>query len=240
MVPRSEPLRGRRVDPGPHRKLDVAVGANLEIGPPRAEADLMGTLQAAGTKPGDGNSPRRRDRAVDDEAWMLEFLHRAEFGFFAVADDGRPYVVPNLFVADAAGTVIYLHSARTGQSPSTFKEGTPVCFTVASMGRLLPADTALEFSVEYASVTMRGRVDTVRDAAEAERGLQLLLDKYCPHLRPDRDYRAITMDELRRTAVFRIDVEGWSAKRKTEADDFPGAFYFSTRPDSLGEWWRPG
>ena len=60
----------------------------------------------------------------------------------------------------------------------------------------------------------------------------MLLDKYAPHLRPDRDYRAITPEELKRTSVFRIDIEEWSGKLKIVEDDFPGAFY-AAAPDSF-------
>ena len=94
------------------------------------------------------------------------------------------------------------------------------------MGRLLPASTALEFSVEYAGVTVFGRATVVTDDEEARDGLQQLLDKYAPHLRPVRDYRPITADELARTAVYRIDIHEWGGKKKVAPADFPGAFRF--------------
>ncbi len=95
------------------------------------------------------------------------------------------------------------------------------------MGRLLPADEALEFSVEYAGVTVFGRGEVVADKAEAKAALQLLLDKYAPHLHPGRDYRPTTDQELARTAVYRITIDSWSGKRKEVAEDFPGAFRYS-------------
>jgi hypothetical protein len=91
---------------------------------------------------------------------------------------------------------------------------------------LLPADEALEFSVEYAGVTVFGLACIVDDPVEAEYGLQALLDKYAPHLRPGRDYRPITPEELARTSVYRIDIEAWSGKRGRAAEDFPGAFRY--------------
>ena len=97
------------------------------------------------------------------------------------------------------------------------------------MGRLLPADEALEFSVEYGGVVVFGTASIVSDPGEAEHGLQLLLDKYAPHLRPGRDYRPITAGELKRTSVFRLDIESWSGKRKVEAADFPGAYRYEER-----------
>ena len=94
------------------------------------------------------------------------------------------------------------------------------------MGRLLPANEALEFSVEYAGVMIFGTAVFVADPVEAEHGLQLLLDKYAPHLRPGQDYRPITPGELKRTAVYRITIEEWSGKQKVAPDDFPSAYLF--------------
>lgn len=166
---------------------------------------------------------RRRDRAVADDAWIRELLDNAAVGVLATVADGQPFVNSNLFVYDEAGHAIWMHTAATGRTRDNVAADTPVCFTAFEMGRLLPAEEALEFSVEYAGVVAFGRARIVVDPDAARRGLQLLLDKYFPDLRPGRDYRPITDDELRRTAVYRIDIEAWSGKMKRADEDFPGA-----------------
>jgi nitroimidazol reductase NimA-like FMN-containing flavoprotein (pyridoxamine 5'-phosphate oxidase superfamily) len=166
---------------------------------------------------------RRTDRAKED-AWVEAYLSRAPFGFLATQRDGQPFLNSNLFVYVPEDGAIYLHTARTGRTPDNLADATRVAFSAASMGRLLPADEALEFSVEYSGVVVFGVGRTLSDPDEQERALQLLLDKYAPHLRPGRDYRPITAGELKRTAVFRIDIESWSGKEKSESPDFAGAF----------------
>ena len=99
------------------------------------------------------------------------------------------------------------------------------------MGRLLPNTAAMEFSVEYASVAVFGNAHILEDPEEQTRGLQLLMDKYFPHLQPGEDYRGITAAELKRTAVYRIDIEAWSGKQKAAPPDFPGAFHYGTPPE---------
>ena len=174
----------------------------------------------------DLTATRRPDRAVNDEAWIRGFLARAPVGTLATALDGQPFMNMNLFVYDEATHSIFLHTARQGRTRSNLDADARVCFSVAEMGRLLPADTALEFSVEYASVVVFGRGVVVENEDEARRALQLLLDKYAPHLRPGRDYQPITADELARTAVYRIRIDQWSGKQKQERADFPGAFLY--------------
>lgn len=171
--------------------------------------------------------PRRRDRATDD-AWIRAFLARAPWGVLATVEGGRPFLNANLFVYDEARHALWTHTARVGRTRTNVEaagqEGAPVAFSVSAMGRLLPAEEALEFSVEYAGVVILGRGRVVDDPEEKAYALQLILDRYAPHLRPGRDYRGITAEELRRTAVYRIDVEAWSGKQKAAPADFPGAF----------------
>jgi len=168
---------------------------------------------------------RRRDRAKEDP-WIRAFLARAPIGVLATVRDGQPYVNSNLFVYDPEEHVIYTHTAQVGKTRANVEDDERVSFTAFDMGRLLPADEALEFSVEYGGVVAFGRGRIVDDPAEEERGLQLILDKYAPHLRPGRDYRPITPEELKRTTVFRMEIDRWSGKQKKVDPGFPGAFVY--------------
>ncbi|MCB9421875.1 MAG: pyridoxamine 5'-phosphate oxidase family protein [Ardenticatenaceae bacterium] len=169
---------------------------------------------------------RRQDRAVTDEAWIRAFLHRAAVGTLATVSEGQPFLNSNLFAYDEAAHAIYMHTARVGRTRSNVENDGPICFTISEMGRLLPAKEALEFSVEYSGVMVFGTAVLIDDPVEAEHGLQLLLDKYAPHLKPGQDYRPIMPEELKRTAVYRINIDAWSGKQKKVADDFTGAYWY--------------
>jgi len=161
---------------------------------------------------------------------MRDFLRRAAYCTWATPHEDLPRLHINLFAYDEAANVIYLHTGREGRTPHDVRDNGCVSFCVSEMGRLLPAEVAGAFSVEYASVMIFGRVSIVADEAEAQRGLQMLLDKYFPHLRPGRDYRAISKPELARTCVYRITVEQWSGKQNKKPPDFPGAFIYGHPP----------
>jgi nitroimidazol reductase NimA-like FMN-containing flavoprotein (pyridoxamine 5'-phosphate oxidase superfamily) len=183
-----------------------------------------------GTTPDERTRMRRRDRGKDD-AWIREFLRSAPFGFLAtLGEEGQPYLNSNLFVFDDEERCLFLHTHRTGRTRTNVEAHEKVAFSVAAMGRLLPASEALEFSVEYAGVVVFGVGRVVEDAEEAARGLRLLLEKYAPHLEYGVDYRGTTPDELERTAVYRIDIEAWSGKQKEAPADFPGAYELPRMP----------
>ena len=176
---------------------------------------------------------RRRDRAVEDEAWIRAMLHRVPVGALATLHNGQPFINSNLFVYDEEEHCIYMHTARVGRTQANVERERAVCFSVSEMGRLLPAAEALQFSVEFAGVTVFGTATIIDEQEEASYALQRLLDKYAPHLRPGRDYRPIVPEELARTAVFRIAIEAWSGKKKQVEPDFPGAFrYEDYQPDT--------
>ena len=176
------------------------------------------------------NQVRRADRAVTDDDWIRSFLHHAPVGMLATVMDGQPFINSNLFVYDEATNVIYMHTARVGRTQVNVGAWEKVCFSISDMGRLLHADVALEFSVEYKGVMVFGTAQILTDPTEAEHGLQLLLNKYFPHLQPGRDYRPIIAEELKRTAVYRINIDSWSGKQKQVEADFPGAFFYGHPP----------
>lgn len=161
---------------------------------------------------------RRSDRAVTDEAEIVALLDRAAIGFVATCSDQQPYIHINLFWLDASTRTVYFHTALEGRTRQNIERNPQVCFSVAEMGRLLPADTALEFSNEYSSVCAFGAARVIRSEAEKRRALQGLLDKYFPDLQPGQDYRPMTNGEIERTAVFAIEIDAWSGKRESVAE----------------------
>lgn len=171
------------------------------------------------------NQPLRKDRAKDD-AWIRAYLHRVPFGMLATEFNGQPFIKPTLFVFDEAEHAIYIHGALVGRMRTNLEANPRVSFCIAEMGRLLPADTAMEVGVEYASVVVFGRVEVLTDADQARHGLQMLLDRYFPNLKPGIDYREILPQELDITSVYRIKVDSWSGKEDRAKMDFPGAFTY--------------
>lgn len=178
-------------------------------------------------------TPRRRDRGQDD-AWTRNLLVQAPWGVLATVHGGRPFLNSNIFVYEEAGHRIYLHTARTGRTPENVAEGGAATFTAAVMGRMLPAETALEFSVEYAAAVVFGTIRPAADEEEKRHGLELIMRKYAPHLEPGRHYRPITGAELSRTAVHSLEIEAWSGKQKVVAPDFPGAYTMTVPVPPVG------
>ncbi|NIS80555.1 MAG: pyridoxamine 5'-phosphate oxidase family protein [Anaerolineales bacterium] len=158
--------------------------------------------------------PRRQDRTMHSDSRIEAVLHQGQIVYIATSLNDHPYVIPNLYWYDADSQRIYFHTALEGRTRRSVENNPQVCLSVAEMGRLLPADKAIEFSVEYASVCVFGRARVTDSEEEARHGLQGLLDKYFPDRKPGKDYRPITQNEIAQTAVYALEIEAWSGKEK--------------------------
>lgn len=165
--------------------------------------------------------PRRRDRSLGEES-IRAFLRQGGAGVLTTVEEGRPVPIPLNFVYHPERNVVYFHTARRGRTRGNLPGPAALC--VFDMGRFLPADEALEFGVEYRSVVVFGTGTVVEDPIEAEAALVMIMEKYAPHLKAGEDYRPVMPEEVRRTSVLRLDIEGWSGKMKAEPSDFPGAY----------------
>jgi hypothetical protein len=157
------------------------------------------------------NAQRRPEHARDD-AWVRAFLRRAAIGHIATQWGEQPFLTPTTFWYDEAGQQIVFHSNVVGRLRANVEHLDRACFAASEYGRFLPSNVALEFSVQYASVVVFGRVRVVADVDEQRRLLMGLIAKYFPALQAGRAYRPITDQELKRTSVYALAVESWSGK----------------------------
>lgn len=170
---------------------------------------------------------RRKDREIKDDDWIIDFLANAPYGYVATVMEGQPFITMTVFVYDKATHAIYLHTSKYGRLASNVRQDDKVCFSFGTIGRMLPSEYAREFSNEYESVVVFGKIEILEDMELAQNMMHLMIEKYFSHLEKDKDYRAITDLEIKEIATYKINIDSWSAKKKEEADDYPGAFYFN-------------
>jgi uncharacterized protein len=177
--------------------------------------------------PEEYNTIKRNDRAISDDQWIRSFLENSPFGMIATVYQEQPFAHINLFTYDPDGHCLYIHNAENGRIIDNINTNNRVCFTVSEMGRLLPAKKACKFSVEYASVVIFGTAEILQNLQEKIYGFNLLMKKYFPQYHAEKDYRPIDIQETKRTAVIKININNWSGKRNQPKDKNPEAFSFN-------------
>ena len=126
--------------------------------------------------------------------------------------EDQPFVMPTMFWFDEARHRIVFHSNLAGRIRANLERNPKICLEVSEMGRLLPSNVALEFSVQYRSVMVFGAVSILESDEEKRAALSGLLEKYFPNMQAGREYRPITEKELRHASVYEMKIESWSGK----------------------------
>ena len=155
-----------------------------------------------------------------EDDWIRSFLRTAQVGHVASCVDGQPFLTPNTFWFDESNHRIIFHSNVTGRIRSNIETNPRVCFEASELGRLLPSNVAMEFSLQFRSVVVFGTARLVTDPEEARNALYALIRKYFPSMEAGREFRGIADKELKRTSVYTLQIEEWSGKEnwKERAD----------------------
>jgi nitroimidazol reductase NimA-like FMN-containing flavoprotein (pyridoxamine 5'-phosphate oxidase superfamily) len=169
---------------------------------------------------------QRRPHFTKDDAWIRAFLKEAKVGHIATSVDDQAYLNPTTFWYDEENHQIVFHSNIAGRVRSNIETNPKVSMEASELGRLLPSNVALEFSLQYRSVVVFGSARIITDPGEAKKLLYGLLSKYFPDMTAGKEYREITEKELRATSVYAIKIDAWSGKenwdeRAEQSDEWP-------------------
>jgi len=168
---------------------------------------------------------QRRPQHTRDDDWIRAFLKNAKIGHIASSIDGQPFINPTMFWYDEAYHQIVFHSNISGRIRSNIESNPKVSLEASELGKFLPSNVALEFSLQFRSVVVFGTAKVVSDPVEARRLLHGLIGKYFPKMTAGKEYREITDKELRATSIYAIQVESWSGKEN-----------WAERADQSDEW----
>src|SRR5512134_2107752 len=91
-----------------------------------------------------------------DDEWIRAFLHEARAGHIASTWDNQPFLTPSNFWFDEEHQRIIFHSNLSGRVRANIERNPKVCLEASEMGKLLPSNIALEFSLQYRSVIVFG------------------------------------------------------------------------------------
>lgn len=147
------------------------------------------------------------------DAWIKNFLQKAQVGHVASIDGEQAFIIPTSFWYSVKQHKIYFHSNAFGRLRYNIEKNPSVCFETYKSGRLLPSNIALEKSFQYKCVIVFGSVALVNENKEKRVILDGLLNKYFGEMKQDKDYRRITDNELKQTSVYSFKIKSWSGKK---------------------------
>jgi hypothetical protein len=168
---------------------------------------------------------QRRPHLTKDDAWIRSFLKESKVGHVATCVEDQSFINPTTFWYDEENHQIVFHSNIAGRVRSNIERNPKVSLEASELGKMLPSNVALEFSLQFRSVVVFGTARIVGEQEEAKRLLYGLIQKYFPKMTAGKEYREITEKELRATSVYAIHIEEWSGKEN-----------WAERADQSEEW----
>ena len=153
---------------------------------------------------------RRSDREITNKSEIIEIIEKCVVCRLAFSDNDIPYIVPMNFGYDYIGgkLTLYFHGAGEGKKHDIIAKNPVACFEMDCSHKLIEADDACEYTMEYESVIGTGRIRFCVDKAEKVNALKQLMKKYAKEKEfayPDHVLESVT--------VFRLDVSEFSGKR---------------------------
>ncbi len=155
---------------------------------------------------------RRKDREVTDINEIKGIIDKCKVCHLAMADEGKPYVVPLSFgyMLDGNTLKLFFHSAKEGRKIEILKKNNEVCFEMACEGRLGLFEDPCDSGYYFQSVIGFGHAEFVEDAAE-KRGALALLMKH--HTGGDYEF---TDKQAGTVRIFKVVSTDFTGKKKND------------------------
>lgn len=158
---------------------------------------------------------RHADRAVYERAEIEAILDEGLVCHAAYVVDGRPVVIPTLYVRD--GHRILMHGSNSMGLARAVRSGSALSVAVTHIDGLVLARSAFNSSANYRSVVIHG-TGRLLDRDEKRTALDVIVDRLIPgrlaELRPSTD------SEMAQTSVVELSLDEVSAKvRSGDPDD---------------------
>ena len=121
---------------------------------------------------------RRQDRAVTDDAQILEILSRCEVLRLAMNTDGAPYILPVSFGMEPDGMTFYIHGAMEGRKYDLLEKDSRVGFELDCHHGLVLDEKDHTCTINYESVVGWGIVEEITADKEKLHALDRIMAQY--------------------------------------------------------------
>ena len=154
---------------------------------------------------------RLPDRARHDVATVHAILDAGLICTVSFVEGGRPVAIPTAYAR--VGDVLVLHGSSKSRTLLAAATGTELCVTVTHLDGLVLARSAFHHSVNYRSVVLFGRAETVTDPARKLALLRAFTERLYPgHWAATREPND---QELKATLVVALPITEAVAKVRT-------------------------
>jgi nitroimidazol reductase NimA-like FMN-containing flavoprotein (pyridoxamine 5'-phosphate oxidase superfamily) len=148
---------------------------------------------------------RRKDKEITSKAEIEGIIRRSLVCRLALADENRPYIVPLCF--GYKDNSLYFHSAVQGKKIDIIKKNNRVCFEFDVDYKVIKADKACEWGMQYKSVVGFGQASFLEDSESKRQALDIIMKQY------SGESSAYPEAKLKHTVIIKVDIEHMTGKQ---------------------------
>jgi len=161
---------------------------------------------------------RRVDREVTDVSEIIGIIESCDVCRLAFSENNVPYIVPMNYGYEyrSGELTLYFHGAKEGKKHDIMRKNPVACFEMDCSHKLIEADEASGYTMEYESVIGIGNIHYCVERPEKINALRQLMRKYAK----DKEF-AFPDHVLESVTVFKLIVSEFTGKRykKSQAAD---------------------
>lgn len=153
---------------------------------------------------------RRSDREITDKAEIIKIIEKCDVCRLALSYNNIPYIVPMNYGYEYTDNrlILYFHGAKEGKKHDIIAQNPFACFEIDCSHKLIEADEACNYTMEYESVIGNGKIYSCTEKNEKLKALKHLMKQYAKDkdfLFPDNVINSVT--------VFKLEVSAFTGKR---------------------------
>ena len=153
---------------------------------------------------------RRSDREITNKLEIIEIIEKCDVCRLAFSANNVPYIVPMNFGYEYndGNLILYFHGAKEGKKHDIMRTNPVACFEMDCSHKLIEADEASNYTMEYESVIGSGNVHFCIEKSEKINALTHLMKKYAK----DKEF-AFPNHILESVTVFKLEILKFTGKR---------------------------
>lgn len=152
---------------------------------------------------------RLKDREMRGKREILEVIMNEDYMTIAMCRGEEPYLATVNHAYERELNCLYFHCAGEGKKVDYLKANPIVWVQILEDRGYVQG----KCDYDYRTVQIKGRANRVTDLGEKRRALGLLIEKLESDPEPSKK-RLLTVKSIRRVAVFRVDIESMTGKRR--------------------------
>lgn len=155
---------------------------------------------------------RRKDREVTQIDEKLAMLKKYKIMQVAMVEGAKPYIVSLNYgyTFENQKLTLFFHCAKAGRKIDILNANNNVCFTLSGEYELVTGDIACDYGYGFESIVGFGKALPVEENSEKIAALNCIMAQ---QTEGEQEF-TYSENHLKATAVYKIEVEEFSAKKR--------------------------